>query len=1040
MSAVSVTHGDRTKPSAASTDSTLLERVSLPPGTRSSSKSASCVGILHTSRREEACHSVEGDLDMPKLDPAAACHLLASLADASIAASVCHDERIPMRTTEASDITSGDEGDGESIGPAPTSTSVADGGGKMSANQFRDAIASTFLLRTMEMLSDPLDESLRKLSLHVLMRPLLEAIRSVDGRLHWAKELWNRCKSLLEMGTVQRRDGYAVLSRFVDIFLPPIRAIVHEQFEAVYVGGVKSRGTVLDVRKDLSFWSAVKTGLVDEDSLTRKQAMYVLRHALPEWETATPDDKLAPQGNLRQPEKNSAKGNKGAREGEEGLQVTEKKRKEKYESKSNWWAAMEARDSLKEALHGKSNEAALLDSHDVQQMEDVVIWRQWQAFLLLCDTLDEYGVHLAEAAWNLQIDILCRPCLGKVPGADICGSTLPGKRGAKVVPVVDFSWMAVLWQRGLTHRNPQGVKGVYTSVTATQAAEVLSSYVRSLHSREGHFFLHLFAERTIDLAPCRSGLMTLAICIEAAAQASSCGGERVCCENGSECGNNISDHILDSLRRVAELVRRHFNPAYRAKVHHHLLNAAASVLRPPDVSVSVLGRFVSCIPRELLRCGGQLQSTFLSWLQSGDEDHVGIDNDLTSSTSDSMSWLVGRLHKALCTLLQPGLSLSSGAYVSDEEVKGWREEAGRLAALISLAIPRPPDLERLLKVVQDCAQQIYSHPYIPSGLAERTLVLIQSLLKECPPSGLIRKTRGRPHFAKMQGSSEHGSTMRYDKSILSKSIKGEKDRQFTVQEGAGAGEHCKHATEKNVGQNSGHLVAVLAQLVLSVNDELLAYAAAASSVLWDEPFIRQVKPQAKSHSSLGRLGAQPSRRLCPEDAAAVNRAVLALSTVQDYCIWWHKWSLEADALSSATIFLWRFVLDFVNAARKRMRPTSEAEAELRVAAYEGMSAVCKALAETISPQGVASALLAFRLSGINVVDCSQLLNEAAVALREGLEAVWDTGLLPRSRCCILSGYKVRISCRRSTMPWGFMEGRVMPFTAKPLPSRFDVNR
>jgi hypothetical protein len=69
----------------------------------------------------------------------------------------------------------------------------------------------------------------------------------------------------------------------------------------------------------------------------------------------------------------------------------------------------------------------------------------WGSFAVLYDTLDHFAAYLVEAAW-LPMDALHPPA---EEGGDLA---------------VDFAWMQVLWQRGLTHPNPMVRKHVLRSL------------------------------------------------------------------------------------------------------------------------------------------------------------------------------------------------------------------------------------------------------------------------------------------------------------------------------------------------------------------------------------------------------------------------------------------------------------------------------------------------------------------------------------------------------------------------------------------------
>lgn len=156
-------------------------------------------------------------------------------------------------------------------------------------------------------------------------------------------------------------------------------------------------------------------------------------------------------------------------------------------SKRNKWAEEEA-DSL--------GVAAVKD-----KMTQVEGWSQrWGAFILLHETLEEYGTHLVEAAWSHQVPSRLNFCFSSVnspasfpffsscivlwfsellanDGMSVCrqmslllqftkskgddkdaapywAGAWSQKKSSSVD--VNFTWISVLWQRGFDHANPQG--------------------------------------------------------------------------------------------------------------------------------------------------------------------------------------------------------------------------------------------------------------------------------------------------------------------------------------------------------------------------------------------------------------------------------------------------------------------------------------------------------------------------------------------------------------------------------------------------------
>jgi tRNA guanosine-2'-O-methyltransferase len=70
-----------------------------------------------------------------------------------------------------------------------------------------------------------------------------------------------------------------------------------------------------------------------------------------------------------------------------------------------------------------------------------------------------------------------------------------------------------------THHWDFGIRGSYTSETAKTVANFFSSYAASLSGRDHASFIQRLAKAISARSPCRAGLMTIAICLEAAAAA-----------------------------------------------------------------------------------------------------------------------------------------------------------------------------------------------------------------------------------------------------------------------------------------------------------------------------------------------------------------------------------------------------------------------------------------------------------------------------------------------------------------------------------------
>lgn len=214
-------------------------------------------------------------------------------------------------------------------------------------------------------------------------------------------QIWLCCQHLLAHPAPQNREAFTLLSSFTPLLLPPQTPQDMDPLPAV---------APFRLREDPSFWAALKAALVDEDSLTRKRGRFLLRKALP------------------------GRGAPGPGAGGGGRSEAEKK------GDATWGGhSIKGKAGVKKRRETWANEE---EARGMREWEGEGVGR-WEALLLLLETMEEYGVHLAENAWPMQIDIL----IPSVPP--------PGRREGEGSDV-DFSWLAVLFQRGFEHNNPQG--------------------------------------------------------------------------------------------------------------------------------------------------------------------------------------------------------------------------------------------------------------------------------------------------------------------------------------------------------------------------------------------------------------------------------------------------------------------------------------------------------------------------------------------------------------------------------------------------------
>lgn len=182
---------------------------------------------------------------------------------------------------------------------------------------------------------------------------------------------------------------------------------------------------VWDVRQDAAFWALIKRALAHPDTLTRKRAMHLLLRALPSEHQisalasrASASARTAPTeptskdtgsnaGSLTtcaREEGEAHSGQAGSRK--DGLPPSDqdpkgKKPKDRKKSKRERWAREESQGQLGQP--NRNGAAPEGPGQDSLLAHVRAVCRRWNAFCLLLDTLDEFGLHLAEAVWQPQV-------------------------------------------------------------------------------------------------------------------------------------------------------------------------------------------------------------------------------------------------------------------------------------------------------------------------------------------------------------------------------------------------------------------------------------------------------------------------------------------------------------------------------------------------------------------------------------------------------------------------------------------------------------
>eukprot|EP00897_Mesotaenium_endlicherianum_P004311 jgi/Mesen1/3908/ME000208S02923 len=381
--------------------------------------------------------------------------------------------------------------------------------------------------------------------------------------------LWECARALLRgggAGALQRAEGYALLAFFSSTLLPPLPGTPGEPGGDAAAPAAATAAAAFDVRERREFWAALKAGLVDEDALTQKRARHCLEAALPaeappggaplsatggsSRANAKKDSSSRPSATLaaasavhsggslgpqfvngievqeeeeqQEEEEVGVQGSDagahadaharegtaaGATAGGGGAGAGERERAEKKAAKKEKKEKKGQQQSMRKRDRRANREAQSMGLDALQRAPQEAQSRhaRWRAFMLLLDTLDEFGIHLAEAAWAPQMDLLL-PFRG-ASGHDAAALAHLGGRHAEALQApqegekaqeqeeseeeekaeervewermdVDFTWLPVLWHRGFDHRNPQVRRLVLDSFLArswqhTQVARAL---------------------------------------------------------------------------------------------------------------------------------------------------------------------------------------------------------------------------------------------------------------------------------------------------------------------------------------------------------------------------------------------------------------------------------------------------------------------------------------------------------------------------------------------------------------------------------------
>ncbi|CAN4078084.1 unnamed protein product [Withania somnifera] len=764
------------------------------------------------------------------------------------------------------------------------------------------------------------------------------------------EKLWKSCKTLFSLGPLERRDAYAILSLYLSFFT------YTDEFQ---YSCMSSTTEMFDLRAEKQFWDEMKNGLVDEESSVRKQSLYILKRAI----------------NLD--EKNQYETSVKTIDGRSLVHHGMTKRER--------WAKEEAM-SLGVGIICKTSD--FLSS----------CYQKWEAFFLLYEMLEEYGTHLVEAAWNHQMTLLLDSSLSSENSArtingNVCRTWMDSSEEI-------FEWLAVLWERGFCHDNPQvrclvmqsflstewrkyhhcanlvpqnfltgslveglndpvhnkdfGVRGVYSTWTIEAAGQFFSRYSSYLDERNGVAFLKSLASIAKRQSFGRAGLMCLTKCISSAA----CGIGK--CSDISpvilqDKESYISDKVdlLDTLRYIIESSKQHFNPSYRHQVCENILAASASVVIPTDVPLETLLLFISSLPREITDNGGSSRSKVQEWLG------MSIDKPSTSDCLQTKLKLLESLISYQRKLISSCHAIDTFVSYDDEDLDSWEAEAKRWTRVLFLVIKEEEDLNPIFKFIQDHGANLCDRNNNLEWIPVKFLILLLSFIHE------LQVLQGRLVDCLKTGSSKTSLGLPY------------KVGQYSI-------------------MKSSTIFVVFSKVFFSILDALVSYAGKSCSIFWSK---HMEEGGDFSGSVRGRLGGPSQRRLSSSLTSSVLQAVTSIKAVASISSWSAQIGTNAS-LASAVAYLWNFCLRISSTSPAC---NSEIEAEICLAAYEAVAGALEGLLSMFSLLSLEH-VTEDELTSLEA-DGKPVLNSLLRTLLQNINSIIAVGNLARTRRAVLLNWK-----------------------------------
>ncbi|XP_064989872.1 uncharacterized protein LOC135627659 isoform X1 [Musa acuminata AAA Group] len=798
--------------------------------------------------------------------------------------------------------------------------------------------------------------SLSKLSLVTIQ---VQGSQYSVSRACFSEDLWNCCSSLFTLGHLERLDAFSILSLYFSRFYEI------EDFEL----SVDKTTYALNIIAKKEFWEEIRRGLVDKDAFVRKQALYILKIMLRHYSFLEGQYGGCCSGNSVMVVENNKINLSRATP---SASVTKREK----------WADTEARSlGVGELCHLGYQD---LDSHG-----------RWKVFILLYEMLEEYGTHLVEAAWSHQVSLLFQSRLlisssSKLFSCEVYESQMENLEAI-------FSWLAVLWERGFCHENPQvrslimdsflcidwenlgtyaqkiptsfvlgpltqalndvvhhkdfGIKGVYTSKTIEHGMKFYHEFSRQWTLSDRAAFVRILASVLLSDSFGRAGLMALALCMASAAcHSDTHSGSQVCSDAELKSTQSrflpcSSADLLDSLGIIIERSKQHFNPNYRLKVCAHVLKAASSLINIVEVQLDLLLHFISTVPREFTDHAGSLRVMVRQWLMQSGGTNL--------QSSDAHLHVLNNLINFPSSFIMQTQTSASVAF-DDEDVDLWGREAQRWARVLFLVITEEKHMEAVFMFLQKSSSCLCKRDSCKEWVPIKFLILIFALVEELQVG---RSDTGYSSTARFQidsGISDHFSSLLifiYDKST---------------------------------------------ETFLPLLEELVSYAKLVSPTFWSHPVVKDMQ---LPFSVKGKLGGPSQRRLPSAMISRVLQAIFSIRTVASISTWCNDMA-RGKISDSSFIFLWNFSWKAIRSSTY----DSEAGAEICLAMYEALASVFKAFSTTFTNSHL-DFVMEYNKTWLPNGEVTHLLDPLVLTFLHNTNNLLANCQLTRSRRAVLMNWK-----------------------------------